>query len=343
MEYRVDIKESLHSIHRTLFELIKLKSPDRWRTEVKELLGLSQSSVYKKTTGSVPLSIEEMLILLNAYGIASDRIFPNQEGNVNMNMSSLVAPVQSVKHYLTNLASELSQIRSPREAQILYASSELPVFHYMHSRYIFCFKLAVWSQTTWGFNPREGIESIILGLLEDSELKHIQQQILHGYCRLNSTELWPTTCMDNTINQLHYYCFSRGITSEDLLSNLTNDLRSTIKHIEEMAVEQTKFVLGQPIPVEAPTNLTLFHNEIFHTNNTIILDKGKSGSVFITHDSPNYMVSDDPVFYNHSKNWFNNMFNMSSRISGENQRQRSYFFSVLNEKVDHLERRLGSL
>lgn len=73
-----------------------------------------------------------------------------------------------------------------------------------------------------------------------------------------------------------------------------------------MAALGQKFVHGLTAP-KSKNAFELYYNEIFHTTNTIILEQGDVGVVFLTHDSPNYLRTNSSSLVAHSKTWFEHM------------------------------------
>jgi len=162
--------------------------------------------------------------------------------------------------------------------------------------------------------------------------------ILGAYCALDSYELWPSTLLDNTLNQFHYFAWSGNLENQGLVQLILDDLRNLLVHMEAMALAGTKYPMNSEAKDNAPETFHLYFNEIYHTNNTILLENTHSeeSTVFLTHDSPNYIKSTDAQFYKQTFIWFQEMMEMSARISKDNRKERRRYFDILQGKLRNI-------
>lgn len=319
-----------------IFNHIKHIDKQGWKTRLGSALGLSTSTLYKKSRGETSLSADELIIIANEYGLSLDNILRLQNGGTFVQAPALNSPVSSIYDYLTRLAGELAGAPQNPDSCVLYASSEIPVFHYFHSASITAFKLAVWAKSVWDLYSDTSLELIIQEILEDDTFMALRSQLVLGYSHLPSKELWPATVLDNTLNQLQYYTWSGEIKDRQLIDLITEELILLVEHFEQMAILGQKFVMNTHLKGR-PNSFSLYHNEIYHTNNTIILDQKDAGHVFLTHDSPNYIRSQDPAFFQHTKSWFLRMTGRSTQISVDNARHRRRFFAALKNKAQTMQ------
>ncbi|HMX41943.1 MAG TPA: hypothetical protein PKD78_16515 [Saprospiraceae bacterium] len=174
---------------------------------LKSLLEGSDSNVYKKMRGDIELRIEEALLIARHFGISLDA-YAHQHApqNALFVYPALGRNPQSPEDFLHYLSMETARISALPTPCVWYATSEVPLFHYMPHAYLTAFKLFFWSRINWAlpayaqgkFSP-EGMYAA------HSRLDHLRQQLASFYFQVPTREYWPPNMLDYTLGQISHY------------------------------------------------------------------------------------------------------------------------------------------
>lgn len=301
--------------------------------ELAAVLNLGESAVYKKLKGGNQLSLEEAALLAQHFHISLDNFLLPQAAIVPMAFYPLTGQVARPMDFLRRLLAQVEQATRLPGARLYYATTEIPVFHYLHFPELTAFKLFIWGRTTWELDE-QNTEIHPEDMTTDKEMNRLREQILDGYNRLTSIEFWPLHMLDNTIGQIHYFREERIFRDRSFSSLLFGQIAELLAHQQNMAKRAAKHLPEQVPEIDAGEFL-LYHNEIAHTNNTFLLRSQEASAVYSTFDNPNFLRSTDPAFVAYTQHWFDRLQKRCTLLTHGAERQRMRFFSLLEKRLSN--------
>jgi hypothetical protein len=152
------------------------------------------------------------------------------------------------------------------------------------------------------------------------------------YTTIPSTEIWSTHLVDNTLNQIKYYAQGGMFKTKSDIIIIINQLSSLMKDLQAAAKTGHKSFKDGRIG----SSFNLYHNEITHTNNVILLDSHSKKFAFATYDNPNYMETSHTAFWNYSFEWFSKLQQRSHSVSQQSERNRLILFNMCQAKINKL-------
>jgi hypothetical protein len=164
-------------------------------------------------------------------------------------------------------------------------------------------------------------------------LKTIGKKIAEIYCQVSSTEIWNISSVDSTLQQIDYYRDSRVFAKKEDLLHIYDCIDQVITHIEKLAGNGIKY----PIFLNenwAGARYTLYNNEVFLGDNTILVDAKDFRIAYINHSVINYMGTRDIKFCDHIYQSIQNTMQRSLQISSTGEKERARFFNQIHENIE---------
>lgn len=329
------MRENFHS--KFLRELISLYTKKSEAVErIGEILGISSNNVYRRLRGDTLISLDEMSVLAEAHQLSIDKLLNLYENDVMFTFNSFDNQVKHVDDFVNNLLGLLRQFSMVPDAKVLYASAEIPVFYHAYVPELFSFKLYVWARTVWNLDyfKNEKFKTDIIPFTTRQSFNLLTEQYKH----LNSVELWSYNLFDNTLNQIEYHLEGGMFENEQDAVILCEALETICDHMRQMAIHGRKFSLDGD--AELGSELTLFHNEIVYTNNTILYTAANVKVLFTTFCNPNFIMTKDQRICDFSHDWFDTVVSKSQLISGLNERQRNKYFDGIQRRIALTKKRI---
>lgn len=301
--------------------------------DLSRILHLGLGAVYKRLKGETLLDINEIALLTGEFKISLDGLFQEENGRVSFVFPAMHHPVLQLEQYLSSILDMISWANRLPEAKIYYSTAEIPVFHYLHFPELWAFKLYMWNRTTWElpewedqpFNPDQ--------FLENRRLQKLREEIIAGYNMLPSIEFWQISILNNTLNAIDYCTESGAFARNSDAVLLRKQILELLQHQKEMAKAGLKFNPGS-LPGPDSGSFTLYHNEIAHTNITILLEWHQGRMTFATFDNPNFMHTADPEFTRYAAGWFAKLRKRSLLVSRDGEKHRNRFFNLLSRYIE---------
>ncbi len=323
-------------IQRALFERLQQKGITAH--DLANTLHLGLGAVYKRLKGETLLDLAEIALLAEQYNLSLDSIFQPDKGKVTFEFPAMRQSITQLEQYLSSILDLIQWAQRLPGVEIYYSTAEIPIFHYLHFPELSAFKLYMWNRTTWELPEWEDKLFNPDSFLENRRITHLREAIIAGYNRVPSMEFWPVSLLDNTLNAIDYCAESAAFARPGEAQLLRKQLEQLVQHQKEMAKAGLKFLPGgQPEPGAGA--FTLYHNEIAHTNITVLLDWEKGSMAFATFDNPNFMHTTDPEFTRYAAGWFAKLRKRSLLISKEGEKHRNRYFNLL---FKHIEKALGA-
>ncbi len=307
--------------------------------DLSKILSLGKDAVYRRLRGDSELNLEEVNILAKHHSVSLDELIFKDHDKALFTVNAFKNPVSNYNHYLQGLISYLDNASKLPNAEVIYATAEIPMFLYGTFPEIMCFKLYIWGKTVW--NIKSAIEHPFSFDLFSPDMLVQMKDCSEKYMSFNTTELWCLNIFDNTLNQIEFVLTNGKFESPDVALQLCDALINLNQHVCKMAEIGKKFNPDQD-PKTASVPFQLYHNELVFTNNTIMLKSDLMNAIFSTYDSPNIISSTDKRVFNHTEKWFEGIKNKSEYITEVSERNRNLFFNKLERKIQKTQSRIQS-
>ncbi|MDO8367501.1 MAG: hypothetical protein Q7T20_11930 [Saprospiraceae bacterium] len=324
-----------HRFHQYLFEQINRisKAETLLAEEIVELLHQSKANVYKKITGKVPFSTDEVLTIARHYGVSIDQYVHNGHGDYEKIAFDYSLPqhlANTPETFLEKIRHDIEAIARMPQSSIIYASNEIPLFHSLIYPNLLVFKLYVWCRTNWKLPEMLGKKFDAKEMYAQwPKLEEHRKAIADVYQLIPSKEYWSRSVASNILNQIRYYSEGNFFADAAMPQTLRSELLEMLDSRAEMAAQGHKGYLKDGSPT---ASFDLYLNEIAHTNNIILIRHGENPvAVYTTIDNPNFLRSIDPIFCQRMRQWVRQIEECSFHTS--NEWHRLTLFEDLKKKI----------
>lgn len=295
-----------------------------------DLLHLNKSSVYDRINGKKAISVEELLVLRDYFEINLEHLLQPLPGQLTFKVASMIAPVDSCRHYLKDLYSNVEMFARIPDMNVWFATPSLPFFYHLYFRELALFKLFSYARINWQlpytnhlvFHPDTFPE------------KHLYEQYMVPAAKLftgvSSVEFWSDDLYYHTLRQIQYFAASGQITDSAVIGVLYEQLEALCEAQSEMAATSLKISSGSGMP---QGRFELYYNEVLSTSITLLMDSPAAKGVFTVLDDPNFMYSDDPRLFDYTRHWLVKLRAKCTRISETGERERRIFFNKIKEQI----------
>lgn len=294
-----------------------------------EELNISLSAAYKKTSGTVKLTLEETFALANKFGISLDLAVSQAGERVSFRYPSLTGGEMSPWRFLDQLIEALTQLSRSPGLKIRHTTCEIPVFHYMYFPELTAVKLYFYSNSVWNLlgNERPG-QVWIDELLVNPAFHEKCMRIFDIAAGTPTDEYYQVNMFDTTLRQIHFLR-ETGQVSESFAAIVYKQLLDMTNTMSSWASEgQKQFSTGLP-----GASYDIHINELVFTNIMFLTENKAGRTLFNTLDSPNFMICQDEQVLDRIETWFNRLKNKSTQISAQNEKQRQLFFLEIQQRV----------
>lgn len=308
--------------------------------ELSEVLNISTDSAYRRMRGETLLVIDEILILCNHFNVSFDSLNPAHEGVVTFRYVKMEPTRNSLINYLTNLLKDIEVIRHSANGRITYACEDIPVFHHYSQPVMAQFKLFYWMQAI--LNVPELADSRFDSRVADEELGSLVHEIYKRYAAIPSVEVWTETTIQSTAKQIEFFWEAGRFASREDALAVCRCFRDEITAIRRQAEKNTKLTDGEVSDKEESFNYHLYYSDIEITNNSVLVEMGGLGSVYLGHLSFSTLSTTSEMYCHETRKWFDTIIRKSTLISGVSEKQRYQVFKKYFNQIDALEQRISS-
>ncbi|HEY6505640.1 MAG TPA: helix-turn-helix domain-containing protein [Chitinophagaceae bacterium] len=299
--------------------------------EVANLLNISNDSAYRRMRGDKPLAFEEVQKLCVHFNLSLDSIFHLNTDSYIFS-GKLVNPSNfHFELYLKKMLADIEMIKSFEKAEFYFLNKDVPLFHHFQVPELAAFKFFFFMKTILSY-PSLAPEKFSVEKIPES-LKTIGKKIADTYCQVSSTEIWNIQGIDTTLQQIDFYRDSRSFEKKEDLIHIYDCMSDLITHVEKQAT------FGKKYPLFLNENwggarYTLYNNEVFIGDNTILVDAGLFRIAFINHSVINYMSTRNTEFCDHIYHSIQNTMQRSLQISSTGEKERFRFFNQMRENIN---------
>ncbi len=319
----------MNDLQTKLFETVRQRAqnPKHWIDEIAVVLCKSKHAIYKKIQGETSLSLDEVVTLASHYRVHLDPMI--RPGSV----LSFEFPFQNgSSHYtehLSNIRKQIEVARTLPDAHLWHTGIELPFIHDHLFPDIVAFKFFIHSRTIWSNRSQEHSRFNLEEARKDVRLAKQLKEILRLYYQFPTTEIWNCMILDITLSQIKYALQSHMLVHHEDALQLCNALDEFIAHVELMAERGYKFIPGE----RAGAKFELYHNEIAHSTNVLLLKSGRGDILYLGFTNPQYMYSHTGPATESAERWLHMLRSNATPITRESRKERFMFFTTLQKKI----------
>ncbi len=319
-----------------IFESLKpyFKNQAEVVSALKDLIHLTQDGVYRRLRGESYLTLDEIEKIAIKYKISLDaHVFRNTD-IVSFQFNPFVKTIRTYDDYMNELYNAVKPLSQLKALKLKCAASELPLFYFLSSPQLFAFKMFVFARSVWNFDNIKKEKFSISLISQKTQEK--ANAIWDTYKVQNTIEMWDLNILDSTLNQIEHYFLTNVFLNRTDALELCDSLLELITDLETM-VSEGKKSRAENVPEDS---FILYHNEIIHTNNTILIESDSHKIVYSTFVSPDFMRTTDRRVVEYKQKWFNDIISNSTQISKQGEKIRNYFFGYLYKKIAHLKQKI---
>jgi hypothetical protein len=322
---------SAQDLQKQLFTLIEEKiQPRKLSAELGQLLSIAPSAVYRRLSGETLISFEQLLLLIDHYGIPFGQL--TNPLAVSFELPTIMTPPKKLSDFLTILENDLTELKRDPTSKIRFAALEVPLFYYLSFPELAAFKFYMWRRTLLQSKNPVLTKFTFGEYLNDSPLQMQLKNMANLYSQIESEEVWNTNMFDITLNQIQY-ALNAGLFQDP---NDAKTLMSRSKQLIEFFV--TSVERGQKGSDKSAAPISVRYNELFQNGMFILTENNSKRLIYNAFDVPNFMVSSNTEMYKVGLSFFNRMNAFSLDIMGANEVNRHRFFGRLNQKIEIFEK-----
>ncbi len=328
-------------IQHRLFAMVQDLTPDKYSLvfELSELLGVSTDSVYRRLRGETLLDINEIQKICLHYNISFDSICGTQQTGLVSFLYKPVIELVDYKKWMETIVSNLKTMVARKDAFIVYAAIDIPVFYNFRFPLVSNFKSMYWLKSIINHPDYQNIKFSCGHIAEEFIAAG---KVMHDlYCAIPSTEIWTDLITYSLLRQIDYYWDSGEFeTKEDALA-LCDEVEREFEYLQSAAENSSKIPNSKKIPGET-ANFQLYDCDIEIANNCIMTVCGDQKTVYLSTQTFNVISTSNTLFANETQRWLNSLIKKSTLISEVGGKQRSVFFREAFEKIKALKQKISA-
>jgi hypothetical protein len=330
-----------NTIQQRLLGMVQDLTPDKYSLvfELSELLGVSTDSVYRRIRGETLLDINEIQKLCLHYNISFDSICgTDQTGLVSFQYQPVIE-LSDFKKWMGTISANLKALQNKKDAHVIYAAIDIPVFHNFRFPLVSFFKSLYWLKSITNHPDYKDVKfsrsSISAEFIAAGKAMH------ELYSSVPSTEIWTDLITYSLLRQIDYYWDSGEFASKDDALALCDEVEQEFEYLQDAAASSSKSPERKKIPGE-PVNFQLYDCDIEIANNTILVINGDQKTVYLSTQTFNIILTSNTLFADETHRWLNTLIKKSTLISEVGGKQRSLFFREAFEKITQLRHKIAN-
>jgi plasmid maintenance system antidote protein VapI len=227
-----------------LFKKIKsrLTANTQLSHEIAERLHLSEATAYRRINGEAPLSVEELVQLVQHYQLSVDDLLNIHSNQFLFSGHLMDSSGNSFLNYLSNLGNTL-QLVSENNGQLTCFNKDIPIFYQFFFPELAWFKFFFWQKHILLVPELQHRKFSLTDCPKD--LLDEGYRIYYNYQRLDSTELWNIESIHTTLRQMVYSRQVREYMNPGDIDVLLKQLRLVIETIKLQAEKGEKISFGK--------------------------------------------------------------------------------------------------
>lgn len=297
-------------------------------------LDIGKSTAYKKISGQVGLSMEDLEFLATRYNIPLSTFLGRPSDNI-FHLDAIEKIPRHPVEYLQNISIHFGKYVKYDDIEFIFISNEIAMFHLLQFPALITLKLYIWDITNWKTEYSDDRAFSIRMYNERlKEFEDARAGIIDSYLKIKGTEIWNIRFLDSLIEQIKYVLVNNLLTDMSEINILKDQLRQLFKYLERSAKEGLKYSTKKN-KESIKNEISIYNNQVIDSTNLIYGQSAHFSSVYSMMDSPNYMLCLSPMVAKLVKKWLDQVLIHSFKISREGKSERMRFFRELQSRLDY--------
>jgi hypothetical protein len=297
--------------------------------DLSEILSISRDSAYRRIRGETVLSLDEVKLICNHYGVSLDLLLAPSSNTVAFRYQAVDEKTFAFESWMKSILANLEMIHATPDKELFYSAKDVPVFYHFDYPELTAFKIFFWNKTVLGasfqdekFNPK----------IISNELISLAKRIWQKYAALPSTEFWSEETTNITLRQIEftYDCGFFADPGDAIV--LLDQYSAMLASVRKWATAGIKNSTGE--------KFKLYKNEIMIADNTIFFKMGNRSITFVVHNGLEYLATSQENYCKQTEKYLTNLLNKAILISTTGEKERNKFFNSMDEKVSLLKKKI---
>ena len=330
-----------NAIQQRLLGLVQDMIPDKYSLvfELSELLGVSTDSIYRRMRGETLMDINEIQKICLHYSLSFDSICgTDQTGLVSFQYQPVIE-MADFKKWMGTIAGNLKALLNKKDAYIIYAAIDIPIFHNFRFPMVSFFKTLYWLKSITNHPEYQNVKFSRTAI--NDEFIAAGKAMHDLYRSVPSTEIWTDLITYSLLRQIDYYWDSGEFATKDDALALCDEVGKEFEYLQDAAANGTKNPERKKLPDE-PANFLLYDCDIEIATNCILVINGEQKTVYLSTQTFNIIMTSNTLFTNETHRWLNTLIKKSTLISEVGGKQRSLFFREAFDKITQLKLKIAS-
>lgn len=327
------------TIQQLLLGLVQDQTPDKYSLvfELSELLGVSTDSIYRRLRGETALDINEIQKICLHYNISFDSICGTRETGLVSFLYQPVKELSDFKNWIATITTNLKALQHKRDAHIIYAAIDIPVFHNFRFPLVSYFKTLYWLKSITNHPDYQNIKYSRDSI--NPEFVAAGNAMNELYSSVPTTEIWTDLITYSLVRQIEYYWDSGEFATKDDALALCDEVEKEFIYLQNAADSGSKILERKKIPGEA-VNFQLYDCDIEIATNCILAINGEHKTAYISTHTFNIIITSNELFTGETHRWLNTLIKKSTLISEVGGKQRCIFFREAFDNITQLRHKI---
>jgi hypothetical protein len=233
----------------------------------------------------------------------------------------LATPQATLDKYISELLTDLEQLKDVGVQHLYYAAKDLPIFCFFASPVLTPFKLYFWYITLFETSHKRIKYSptwLSKKIIDKAGL------IYQKYNSIPSTETWNFETINSTLHQIEY-CINANLMLKADAIKILYSLATFVDRLEQNCIDKTKNGKGA---------FTMYLNEILLLDNSVIFDIGIKKIFYLPFQTLNFLSTDHAKFTADNLAWFNKQWHKSTNLCMESEKERDRLFNHYRNEIE---------
>lgn len=329
-----------NTIQQLLLGMVQDLTPDKYSLvfELSELLGVSTDSIYRRLRGETPLDINEIQKLCLHYHISFDSVCGTHDTGLVSFQYQPVKELADFKNWMNTIATHLKSIHQQKDAYVLYAAIDIPIFHNFRFPLVSYFKTLYWLKSITNhpdfINVKFSKDSINADFIAAGKTMH------DLYAAIPSVEIWTDLITYSLLRQIDYYWDSGEFATQGDALALCDEVEKEFEYLQHAATNSSKIPGKQKFP-GGPVNFQVYDCDIEIATNCVLVVQRDQKTVYLSTQTFNIIITSSTLFTDETHRWMNTLIKKSTLISEIGEKQRSLFFREAFDKIFQLRQKIA--
>jgi hypothetical protein len=290
--------------------------------DIAAILDLNYDAAYRKISGKVKLSTEELLILADKYNFSIDQVMRGHSTDYFSSPKPIeFQNFQNLIHFIYTTNQYLLQYGKQQNVQGYYLAKDIPLFYFLGGNTLSKFIVYYW----FWLNSENKSEIPTFGAFKSPmEVSGISQSISSIYQNMNITEIMHSNTFTNLLAQIRFL-YDVNMLSDDDFKHLTEDLMALMRIIKEQA-EKGRSMMG--------SNYELYINDVISMENCSVFSSDSKKCMLQRFGLFNHILIEDHAVVEQQLRFIDIILYNAKNITKINHMDRIAFFNKIEAQIN---------